>query len=513
MPPSSRDLDDALLTALERADREAAAQALEAGADPNAERGGGRHALVIALDADMIYSDSGGRRATSGELMELLFEAGADRTRIHHSLQWSVELGRVDLVRRFLAESIEEDRKLMLPALCRAADRGREDILDALFESGLRPAAEPSGSPVAEALEQGRDGVFRRFVDQRLWLDTKDILGRRPLHVAALNGKVEALRALLDAAATTDADASFRIPPSPGSRIEHTYEESTALHVAVRSGHLEIAEALLDAGADFDRRDGLGRTALDWARQLGNEEIAQALHRHGAREALPPADLRVAFAAENGDSAALAAALESGGAADIRDPRKPTRGMTPLMLAARAGHADCIRILLDAGASLELHDDPKRSSHGAWMAFDCDETSESLRGYGICPKRTALHYAAEAGQAESIDLLLAAGAKPSPKDFRGLAPLHLAVWAGHLESVRRLLAAKARVIVTDFDKQTPLHLAAVTGNELIARELLAVGAQPERPDQDRKTPLELAEESGNRALIELLRHPPPRTKR
>ena len=182
-------------------------------------------------------------------------------------------------------------------------------------------------------------------------------------------------------------------------------------------------------------------------------------------------------------------------------------------LIADKGHVDCLRILLDAGASLELHDDPEKSASGARMAFDSDETSESLREHTVCPKRTALHYAAEAGQAEAIDLLLTAGAKSSPKDFRGLAPLHLAVLGGHLEAVRRLLAGKARVTVTDYDKQTPLHFAAEAGHEPIALELLARGAKPDRPDQYRATPLRLAEKAGHRKLVALLRNAPSRAKR
>ncbi len=547
-----RDLDNALLAALERGDAGGACGAIEAGADPDASRDDGPHALEIALMADTAAftspvvdgaidpeaagetveqvlkllldpgglgqegggGDAGGDRASSAELIELLLDAGADRTRLPNSLHWAVQLGRDDLVRRFLADPIEEDRKQILAAFCLAADRGREDILDALFESGIRPAQTPSGSPVAEALERGQDGVFRRFVDHRLWLDAKDIFGHTPLELASLNGDMTALRALLEAGAEVDVAGNFRFHPGGKRRIVRKYHESTALHVAVRSGEVAIAEALLAAGADFDRRDGLGRTALDWAGKLGREDLVEVLRQHGARPAAPPPALSVVMAAEKGDSAALAAAVESGADADSRDARRPTRGMTPLMLAARAGHADCIRVLLAAGASVDLHDDPGRSSlGGANMAFDSDETSETLRGYGVCPKRTALHYAAEAGHAATIDILLAAGAAPSPKDFRSLAPLHLAALGGHLEAVRRLLAGKARVTVTDFDKQTPLHFAAEAGNEPIARALLAAGAKPERPDQYLKTPLRLARSTGNRKLIELLRHPPPRAKR
>jgi ankyrin repeat protein len=53
----------------------------------------------------------------------------------------------------------------------------------------------------------------------------------------------------------------------------------TALISATRSGHLEIVELLLRNGADINLQDCYGRTALDYAKEAGQSEIAIALEQ------------------------------------------------------------------------------------------------------------------------------------------------------------------------------------------------------------------------------------------
>src|SRR5262245_3488045 len=50
---------------------------------------------------------------------------------------------------------------------------------------------------------------------------------------------------------------------------------------------------------------------------------------------------------------------------------------------------------------------------------------------GIGGSYTPLHYAAEAGHREVVEVLLAAGASVTAKAGFGMKPLHLAVWQGH----------------------------------------------------------------------------------
>ena len=53
----------------------------------------------------------------------------------------------------------------------------------------------------------------------------------------------------------------------------------TALISAVLQGRVDCARLLVEAGADGSRQDNNGKTALEWAEQLGHTKIAELLRR------------------------------------------------------------------------------------------------------------------------------------------------------------------------------------------------------------------------------------------
>jgi ankyrin repeat protein len=60
-------------------------------------------------------------------------------------------------------------------------------------------------------------------------------------------------------------------------------EGVTALHLAAQNGRLEAIEVLLDAGADPTIRDALhGGAPVDWAEFGGQREAAALLRARGA---------------------------------------------------------------------------------------------------------------------------------------------------------------------------------------------------------------------------------------
>ncbi|HZI27361.1 MAG TPA: ankyrin repeat domain-containing protein [Gemmatimonadaceae bacterium] len=52
---------------------------------------------------------------------------------------------------------------------------------------------------------------------------------------------------------------------------------STTLMFAADAGHIDTVKELLQRGADVDRVDTGGRTALDFARERGHEDIVALL--------------------------------------------------------------------------------------------------------------------------------------------------------------------------------------------------------------------------------------------
>ena len=110
-------------------------------------------------------------------------------------------------------------------------------------------------------------------------------------------------------------------------------------------------------------------------------------------------------------------------------------------------------------------------------------------------EETALHVAARAGSAEGVRLLLAHGAVADARDGRGRTALHLAASRG-LACVAALIAAGARVDAADAGGGTPLHAASLAGDVATTRALLDAGAR-NAPDARGDTALHVAATHGH----------------
>eukprot|EP00037_Helgoeca_nana_P028962 m.343978 g.343978 ORF g.343978 m.343978 type:complete len:1348 (+) comp27874_c1_seq2:251-4294(+) len=125
------------------------------------------------------------------------------------------------------------------------------------------------------------------------------------------------------------------------------------------------------------------------------------------------------------------------------------REIAEVMEAVRAGEVPAIKKYLDEGnaaASLGLS----------------DEWGNSM-----------LHYAANSGNVELVDMLLDYAANPNVQSTDGLTPLHLACHAGHSGVVTQLLERGALPTVEDTANRTAMAMAVDAGHlgcvELLAR--------------------------------------------
>lgn len=117
---------------------------------------------------------------------------------------------------------------------------------------------------------------------------------------------------------------------------------------------------------------------------------------------------------------------------------------------------------------------------------------------------TPLHLAAEFGNKEVAELLLANNANIEARASGDWTPLLRAVSGGHKELVELLVANKAEVNVKEQTGRTPLHLAAERGDKAITALLLAGKAQLNDQTGDGDTPLHVAAAFGHKNLVELL---------
>lgn len=140
------------------------------------------------------------------------------------------------------------------------------------------------------------------------------------------------------------------------------------------------------------------------------------------------------LAAFKGDTARINALLGKG--ADINQQDRV--GRTALHLAALHERVDVVRMLLDAGAEVDVTD----------------------QRFGYRP----LHFSARKGNAGVSELLVRHGADLDAQSLRGKTALHLAVINQHPAVVTILLKYLARVDICDSNNKTPLQLAETSGH-------------------------------------------------
>lgn len=112
--------------------------------------------------------------------------------------------------------------------------------------------------------------------------------------------------------------------------------------------------------------------------------------------------------------------------------------------------------------------------------------------------RRPLHYAANNGDEEVVECLLAAGADESAVDCNGYTALHYACRWVKARAVDRLVWAPHNDInATDRFGQTALHVAAASGGASLVNVLIMRGARASQQDHDGNTCLDIAKLHGD----------------
>ncbi len=223
-----------------------------------------------------------------------------------------------------------------------------------------------------------------------------------PLLEAAYRGDAAQVAELLRAGAKPDEANDFGATP---------------LGEAARRGDTEVLQLLLKAGADPQDANAEGETALMRIARTGNVEAAKLLLRHGAKV----------------------------------DAREKWGGQTALIWAAAQNHPQMIRLLASKGADVNA-----RSAVREWpRRMTAEERPKDMNRGGM----SALHFAAREGHVESVKALLEVGAEIDFTDPDGSTPLIVALMNGHWDTAKLLVEAGADVNHWDWWGQTPLYMA------------------------------------------------------
>lgn len=257
---------------------------------------------------------------------------------------------------------------------------------------------------------------------------------------------------------------------------------NTALRSAVGAGQLDAAQLLVAHGADVHQVNHGGSSLMEAAVYSGHPAIVNWLARAGL-------EIGIVELSAIGDVEGVMSLLESNPTGMAERDR---RGLTALHHAARCGHVELIKLLVDRGADLHV-----ANRHG----------------------HVPLSIAVEESQIEAATYLLTKGADPNARGghYQGTV-LHRAVLRRNLPMVVALLNGGADPNRRDANGKTPLHDAIGIGNQKIVASFLdspqidfTLRSGKTKYSDLGETPLEYATNRGKKRIAAMLEnHTTPR---
>ena len=178
----------------------------------------------------------------------------------------------------------------------------------------------------------------------------------------------------------------------------------------------------------------------DFSREIEDEEVFNAVPTRiqlVKLDFLSPdiqQEKQLLLASKSGDSETVERLLQK-----LQNPNCADEGgKMPLHHAARGGHIEAIRLLLDAGAEKDGQ----------------DETADGM---------TPLLVSSSLGRVEAVRILLESRIDQNRSTtIDGKTPLFMAVQRGHLEVVHLLIASRADTSKANSDGKTPMDVACST---------------------------------------------------
>ena len=406
--------------------------------------------VLIDAGADVQRKDDGNSplhyACVSGALdvVKMLVEAGAEVHATDYQgrtcLTLVAECGHTDTVRYLVGLPVVEiNHGNNYTALHCAVEKRCTDVVRVLIDAGadIEIKNNSGRSPLHTACESGALDVVKMLVEAGAGVRVANAEGATCLNLAAIFRHTETVRYLVGL---------------PEVDVNHRDEANeTALYCAARNSHTtDMVRVLIDAGADIDIDNSDGRWPLHNACISGALDNVKMLVRAGAGVCVT----------DNGGRTCLSLAAEWGhtdtvrylvGLPEVEINYGSAVNYTALHCAVQKTCTDVVRVLIDAGADIEIKNNDGRSPlHCAFEVLD------------------------------NVKMLVEAGAGVNVTDNVGDTCLTLAAYFGHTETVRYLVGLpEVDVNHRDGDNKTALHCAVGENHTDVAQLLIDAGADME----------------------------------
>jgi len=328
-------------------------------------------------------------------------------------------------VKKLLADpstSVDVRDKFGYTPLHKACIRGNNDLATLLLDKGadINAICEEGSTPLFLA------SMFSPVIDlvnvllsrgAKSNLLTKD--GGTMLHAAVSGGKINTAKLFLE-----QKQMDINAQRNDGATV--------LIDAVQHSGDKALIEYLISKGADINAVDKRGANVMHKALRGGKVDLFDFLLLKGAKLKVPSSPPPLHFAAMGGHKQSVEWLL--GKKVDVNEKAKD--GSTALMRACKdSGNVDILQLLQKKGADLN----------------EADE-----RGF------TCLHHAVEFDLQDSVEFLLANGAKANIAAADGTTPLFLSLMNPDLTSLLAKRGASVKATLTN--GATLLHAAAEAGN-------------------------------------------------
>jgi ankyrin repeat protein len=314
-------------------------------------------------------------------------------------------------------------------------------------------------TPISLAASNGNAAMIKLLLAAGADANSVDPTGETALMTAAKVGNLESVRTLLDGGAKVDTtDPTFK---------------QTALMIAVREDHPDVVALLVKRGANVNAQTRTGETP-GWI--LPNSVpgfghgigiVRGGLPERGSRYFIPGGLTPLLYAARDGRLEAAKILLDAGADLEMMDPN----GITPLLMAISNDQMSTAHFLIDRAAKINVSDWYGRTP--LWTAVEVRNMDEDNGSFENGVDREPV--------LDLIKVLLEKGANPNARtkesipirrfmlrttgtlewvDFTGQTPFLRAAYAGDITVMRLLLKYNADPKIATFGGTTPLMAAA-----------------------------------------------------